>query len=185
MNTILSSFFFIFIFIALSPIHPLFSQDVKKDTTKNASTQETTIATKPATRAEMMRNIIKILQKEQNKRTPDVKIKGLKDSTFAEYYEISGTIVDEHITLQLLPAIEGRSSGSLSLSWDKVNTNKGKESWFISLSLQGNVETAYGPKNENFMALIGHKPAGKNFQTFWQQMADEMIQKIYAGYEPK
>lgn len=135
---------------------------------------------KDEARIEMVKRILDIIKKEKNKKVPDLKsiIQGV--SLSSEYYEIAGDLSGRKLTVQHIPPVTGKNAGNISLSWDEKD-EKGKaiQDRFVSLFLDGSVETALdSEKNKLMVSSDGKISVGAQHQKFWQLQADQILQEL-------
>lgn len=133
----------------------------------------------PEARVKMVNEVLNIIKKKENKRVPELKIQGGLLSS--EYYEISGDLSGRKLTVQHILPIEGKNAGNISFSWNEKNEeNKVIETWFISLFLDGLVETALDAKRDKTMVSSSGKIAvGAEHQKFWQLQADQILMELH------
>jgi hypothetical protein len=132
-------------------------------------------------RTKMMTKILEIIKQTKNKKVPDLKSSIQGDSLSSEYYEISGDLSGRKLTVQYIPPVQGKNAGNVSFSWDEKNEkSKAIENWFVSLFLDGLVETALDSRRDKLMVTSGSKiVTGKEHQKFWQLQADQILQELH------
>ncbi len=170
MNTFFKLLTF-FTLIILVQTETLFAQNC------GGNTDESKITQVDKGRIEMVEKIITKLKTEPNRRIPNLNSGNQGSLIFREYYEFTDSISNMYMIVQLLPSVEGKSDGSVSLSWSEPNVvTRKKEWWFISISLKGKVQTAFDPGQQKALITVGPNSLGKEFREFWQKKADEWLQ---------
>lgn len=135
---------------------------------------------KEEVRVEKVRKILEAIKNEKNKRVPDLRMDSQGGPLSTEYYEISGDLSGRKLTVQHIPSIVGKSIGNISFTWDEKDEKSGAiQNWFVSLFLDGLVETALDPAKDKLMVTSGGKVAtGAKHRQFWQMQSDQILQEL-------
>lgn len=136
-------------------------------------------------RTKMIEKMLDFIKKDGNKKVPDLKSGIQENSSSFGYYEISGDLSGRKIIVQYILPVQGKNAGNISFSWSEKNEkNKVIENWFVSLFIDGLVETAIDSKSDKLMVSSGGKiTVGAEHQKFWQLQVDQIIREIHERLE--
>lgn len=131
-------------------------------------------------RVEKVRKILEVIKNEKNRRVPDLRMDSQGGPLSTEYYEINDNLSGRKLTVQHIPSVAGKSVGNISLTWDEKDEKSGAiQNWFVSLFLDGSVETALDPEKYKLMVTSSGKVAtGEKHRQFWQMQADQILQEL-------
>lgn len=136
---------------------------------------------KDEVRVDVINKILDVVKNQKNKRVPALQQITQGDPLSNTYYEISGDLSGRKLTVQHIPSIDGKSIGNISLTWDEKDEKSGAiQNWFVSLFLDGSVETALDPAKDKLMVTSGGKvEVGAEHRQFWQTQADQILNELH------